>query len=121
MNERAPCPVVSKLWAPRQGGDPWIESPPLSIDTDTYGKIEIDMRIDAPAEHGQLFWRHEGEGLDEARSLQFPLEIGRQRYTLALSEQAGWQGEIVFLRFDPIPENLNVNTCIYYIELKETR
>ncbi|HLA44853.1 MAG TPA: hypothetical protein VJZ27_15520, partial [Aggregatilineales bacterium] len=103
-------------WCISGGSDPWIESPPLNIDAEKYSSIDIDMSIDSPAEYGQFFWRQEGEGLDESRSLRFPLESGRHRYTLDLS---GWQGTIVFLRLDPVPENLEVNACIYTLSIKE--
>jgi hypothetical protein len=106
-------------WCISGGGDPWIESPPLKLDATIYQTFRVDLSIDQPAEYGQLFWRRKDEGLAETRSLRFPLEVGRHTYTLNLSGQNGWQDEIVFLRFDPIPENLEVNVCIYQMELSQ--
>jgi hypothetical protein len=110
---------AGKGWCITGGGDPWLESPPLRLDAARFGTIAIQMEIDQPAEYGQLFWRHKSEGLDEARSLRFPLEVGSQEYKLELAEEPGWDGEIVFLRFDPIPENLDIKACIQGIEFSE--
>lgn len=100
-------------WCITGGGDPWLESPPLTLDAARFMTLQIDLSIDQPADYGQFFWRRAGEGLDEARSLRFPLEVGRNTYTLSLAGREGWAGEIVFLRFDPIPENLTVNACVF--------
>lgn len=106
-------------WCIAGGGDPWLESPPVRIDTNEITQIEIEIEIDAPAAYGQLFWSRPSEGLDEARSLRFPLGVGRNTYRLDLAGREGWQDEITFLRFDPIPENLTVNACVYGITLIE--
>jgi hypothetical protein len=106
-------------WCITGGGDPWLESPPLAIDAKSHTRLTVEMSIDRPAEYEQIFWRRADEGLDEARSLRFPLQIGRQTYTLDLSGREGWADSIVFLRLDPIPENLDVNACIYRISLED--
>jgi len=105
-------------WCFTGGGDPWLESPPLSIDTQTITQVTIDLSLDGDAEYGQLFWHRPNEGLSEERSLRFSLESDRQTYTLDLSGQVGWQETIVFLRFDPIPENLDATACVYGIQLE---
>jgi hypothetical protein len=106
-------------WCITGGGDPWLESPPLQIDASTHTMLTVELSIDDPADYGQVFWQRADEGLDEARSLRFPLEVGRQVYALNLANQPGWKDTIVFLRLDPIPENLDVNACIYQITVED--
>jgi hypothetical protein len=99
-------------WCFDGGGDVWLESPPLS--GDGVKVVEVDMWIADTAEYGQLFWRGAGdEDLSEVRSLRFPLQTERHIYRL----EPDWSSQLVFLRLDPIPENLTVQTCLYRIEL----
>ncbi|MBZ0310695.1 MAG: hypothetical protein K8I82_31850, partial [Anaerolineae bacterium] len=104
-------------WCFTGGGDPWLESSEVQINTAETTSIQIDMEIQSAAKEGQVFWRQQNEGLSEDRSLRFPLAVGRQTYTLELTGQKGWEGTIVFLRLDPIPENLEVTACVYRIQL----
>jgi hypothetical protein len=99
-------------WCFTGGGDPWIESPPLLLPAAYYPALEIEMSLDSAAEGGQVFWRREGEDLSEARSIQFPLQVGRHTYRLDLAGREGWADEIVFLRFDPIPGGTDATACI---------
>lgn len=106
-------------WCFTGGGDPWIESPEVQVNAANYPRIQIDLEIQSPAKEGQVFWMQQGEGLSEDRSLRFPLTTGRKTYTLELTGQKGWEGTIVFLRLDPIPENLDVTACVYSIQLMD--
>lgn len=104
-------------WCFTGGGDPWIESPDLRVETSEYTHLEIEIEIFSPAKEGQVFWMRQDEGLSEDRSFRFPLQEGRHIYRLELANQQGWTDEIVFLRLDPIPENTGVTACVYSIRL----
>jgi hypothetical protein len=106
-------------WCITGGGDPWLESPPLRLPAEAYPRLRLTLELSAPASHGQLFWRRQDEGLDEARSLRFPLRQGKQSYTLDLAGREGWTGDIVFLRLDPLPENTTTTACLYDLALGE--
>lgn len=106
-------------WCMTGGGDPWIESPPLRLPAEAYTRVVITMRLDGEAESGQLYWRREGEGLDESRSLSFPLQAETTRYELDLAGREGWTGEIAFLRLDPIPGGTTTTACLESIVFED--
>lgn len=107
-------------WCIDGGEDPWLESPPVMIDTARYSTIEIEMSIDGVgAGFGQLYWQRPTEGLAEDRSQRFDLALGRQIYTLELEGAQGWEDTITFLRLDPIQAAPDVTACIYRIALAE--
>ncbi|MFP4323433.1 MAG: glycosyltransferase family 39 protein [Anaerolineales bacterium] len=111
-------------WCLTGGGDPWLNSPALALSAAEYPRVVIDMALRAPAEgaYGQLFWRNAAQDdLSEERSRRFDLREGRHTYTLDLRNAPGWRGEIIFLRLDPIPGNLDVTACVYDIRIEATR
>ena len=98
-------PATSALpgWAMRPLADPFVVSPPLSIDTARYSVIELRLATDTAARDAQLFLLDAGQA-DEARSIRWELRPGPapQTYRLNLRGAPGWAGTISGLRLDPV-------------------
>jgi len=99
-------PTTSALpgWAMRPLADPFVVSPPLSIDTARYSAIELRLATDTTARDAQLFLLDAAGQADEARSIRWELHPGpaSQTYRLRLRGAPGWAGTISGLRFDPL-------------------
>ena len=115
---------VDGAWCFTGGADPYIVSPPVDFAAASTAEITVDLSVsaadiavdadDASDVYGQLFWqRSTDDGFSEARSLKFDLRAGRHNYTLTLSDQAAWSGQITALRLDPITAGTAGTTCVY--------
>ena len=84
------------------GGDPRLSALWVEIDTAKYKKLEVKMRIDKPGE-AQLFFARKREGMDEAKTVRFPV-VGDgefHTYTVDMAANSRWSGIVTALRLDP--------------------
>lgn len=91
-------------WTLTPGVDPWLMSPPATIDPQRYRSIEIRMAATTAVRDAQLFFLDEQAQASEERSLRWELEPGMEMrsYCLDLTEQLGWSGMVTGLRLDPV-------------------
>ncbi len=84
--------------------DPFISSPPLTIDLERYRTVEVRLAATTAARDGQIFFRDAAGQADEARAIRFTLEPGpaAHTYRFALEEATGATGVITGLRIDPV-------------------
>jgi hypothetical protein len=98
-----PTPNASG-WALQPGRDPFIQSPPVQIETARFSAIELRLGTSTTARDAQLFFLDSAGRADEARSIRWELEPGSEptTYTLRLRDAPGWEGLIGGLRLDPV-------------------
>lgn len=91
-------------WSLRPGVDPFLISPPVSIDTSRFGAVEVRLAADTAARDAQLFFLTGTGQADEARSLRWNLEPTDEpvTYRLDLRGAPGWVGMVTGLRLDPV-------------------
>jgi len=103
------------------GNDPLMLSPTLSLDASSYSKIIIRMANDGnplATSRLQVFWtRTDSTNFTEGISASVDVSNGGgwATYTLDLSSNVEWRGEITRLRIDPILSGDNHSVGIDYI------
>ncbi|MDD4909947.1 MAG: Ig-like domain-containing protein [Candidatus Omnitrophica bacterium] len=94
-----------KLVTEVTGNDPIMDIGGVSIDADIYKGLEIRYRLKGGSNSAEIFWRRELGGQIVHHRLQLPAPIKTDglfhTYSIDLSTNPYWQGEVVYFRFDP--------------------
>ncbi len=99
------------------GNDPYMASPPLGINGDTYKKIEIRMKTGQSGTGQFFFTTKEFPYHVEETSVAFDVDESDEyiTYTVDMSASENWKGIIGDIRFDPIDQATTIE--IDYIRL----
>ena len=99
------------------GQDPYMISPGLGLNGDTYKHIEVRMKVGKSGAGQFFFTTLETPNISEEASVRFPVEARDdfETYTVNMSESSLWKGPVGYLRFDPIDQETAVE--IDYIHL----
>jgi murein DD-endopeptidase MepM/ murein hydrolase activator NlpD len=84
--------------------DPWIEQSYISIDSNTYNTISINMASNAPDGSGAIYFTtSELPGFSEDRKVEFDVNNDGQwhDYNIFMGAQPLWAGTITGIRLDP--------------------
>ncbi|MBU4338114.1 CHAP domain-containing protein [Patescibacteria group bacterium] len=86
------------------GIDPWIQHDGLSLDSNNYNAIEINMASNAPDGMGKIYFTTSGSSTyDENKHIDFyATNDGNWRtYTVYMKNHPWWSGTIIGIRIDP--------------------
>jgi len=109
-------PVAGAGWSVQVATDPALVSPILDIAMPR--QLIITMESVATADQqAQLFVTNQANQFDEAQSIRWQLQPGRQRYTLNLDEIPTLPTRIVQLRLDPVAMGNGGTITTYGIEI----
>ncbi|HPA16332.1 MAG TPA: glycoside hydrolase family 99-like domain-containing protein [Verrucomicrobiae bacterium] len=86
--------------------DPAVTSPDIELRARRFVRALVEMRLDRPAGHAQLFWTTSASGLSETASVVVPAVGDGQwhTYTFDLARNPDWGGCVTSFRFDPVSE-----------------
>ena len=93
-----------RLMAESAGGDPYMASPALAMDAQSFPIIQIRMSVSSGSTAQVFFITDADTEYDEAKSQRFSITGHRQFhiYTIDMSTAPGWTGTITQLRLDPV-------------------
>ena len=92
-------------WIMNVGNDPYVISPPLSIDAASISAIEIKIANQASNTTAEVFFSTDSApGFAPARSKGFAItnDGTYQTYSISFSGNPDWKGKITQLRIDPV-------------------
>ncbi|MCQ6559082.1 hypothetical protein [Paenibacillus mendelii] len=100
--------------------DPYWQSPPLSILSSNFSKVEINMANQNANTTGKVYFKtHTEDYYSESKSVSFTVSNsgGWDTYTVNLSANTKYTGMITGLRVDPIETGSNAPLGINYIKI----
>lgn len=83
--------------------DSQMLSPVLNLDAAQWTDVEFRLKSNVGG-NGEIFFRHDGEGMSDKREINFSISGDNQfhTYRVNLSSHAQWKGTVTQIRFDPL-------------------
>ncbi|MDW7733236.1 MAG: hypothetical protein SCH66_12520 [Methanolobus sp.] len=84
--------------------DPWIQSPLIRADAESYNAVEFNMSSNAPDDTGTIYFTTADSPVyGEDKKVGFTVKTGLKwhRYNVYMAGHPGWKGQITGIRIDP--------------------